>query len=63
MTDFVASQSFNTTQRRIKRGDPINAGDDLSPHTIESAKAAGLVAEKSAAAAAPARSAARKAGE
>ena len=41
---YVATKAFNTLQRRIKVGATIEEGDDLSPHNIESLKAAGLIA-------------------
>lgn len=35
---------FNSVNRRFKAGDELADNEDLSPHTLEGAKAAGLVA-------------------
>lgn len=50
-------KDFNSTTQRFRKGDEIADGADLSPHTADSLKSAGYVAEPpapKAAAAAPA---------
>lgn len=40
-----AIKPFNTRFRRFSAGDEVKPEDDLSPHTIDSLKAAGLLAD------------------
>jgi hypothetical protein len=49
----LVRKAFATTLRRFKPGDQVADGEDLSPHTIDSLKAAGLVGEPPAAKPAP----------
>ena len=40
---YLVKKAFKTTQRKFKPGDEIAVTDDLSPHTIATAKVAGLI--------------------
>lgn len=46
--DYVVAKPFQTTLRRLAVGATVNDGDDLSPHSIESLRAAGLIAAQKA---------------
>jgi hypothetical protein len=36
-------KAFNTVNRRLKVGDPVSEGDDLSPHSFDDLKSRGFI--------------------
>jgi hypothetical protein len=42
MSDKVL-KAFNTVNRRLKVNDPVDASDDLSPHSFEDLKSRGFI--------------------
>jgi hypothetical protein len=43
MSDHKVLKAFNTVNRRLKIGDPVNEGDDLSPHSFDELKLRGFI--------------------